>query len=119
MTFVLVTAQSYNMYFITNRFLTKFTKIMNLSVSLYLKMFINVTNKFLGYQYVSGYFRNMFLYTLLKIIWKIQVVKVGHFRLQGAALKSKIQGGPCLILNQHNKIAMYANLHVFIIDLNN
>ena len=55
--------QSYDIYAITNRFLTKSLKIINMAAILDLEIFTNVKNK-----YVSGYSQNGFLSTLLKII---------------------------------------------------
>ena len=47
----------------TNCFPTKSLKIMNMVAILDLKIFTNVINKCLDYEYVSGYFQNTFLPT--------------------------------------------------------
>ena len=66
---------------------------MNMAAILNLKIFINVINKYLDYQYVSGYFQNALLSTLFKIIWKMNIFSVGHFGLEISALMGKIHGG--------------------------
>ena len=60
MTLVLVT-QSYNICAITNCFHTKSLQIINMAAILDLKIFTNVINKHLNYEYVGGYFQNEFL----------------------------------------------------------
>ena len=78
-----------------------------------------MSNKYLDYQYVSGYFQNAFLSTLFKIIWKKYIFNVGHFGLEIAVLMGKIQGGSRLFCKQRTKINLYTNCHAFSIDLNN
>ena len=54
--------------FMTNRFPTKPLQIMNLAAILDLKIFTNIINECLDYQYFIGYFQNAFVSTLFKII---------------------------------------------------
>ena len=65
---LLLIIQSYDICAITNRFLTKSLKIMNIAAILDWKIFTNVMNKYVDYEYVSWYFTNAFLSTLFKII---------------------------------------------------
>ena len=64
---LLLITQSYNACSIANHFLTKSLKIINFAAILDLKIFTNVINKYLDYQYASGYFQNAFPSTLFKI----------------------------------------------------
>ena len=68
-------------------------QIMDMAAILDLKIFTYVINKHLNYEYVSGYFQNVFLSTLFKIIRKIYIFIVGHFGLQIAALMGKFPDG--------------------------
>ena len=54
--------------FMTNRFPTKSLQIVNLAAILDLKIFTNVINECLDYQYFIGYFQNAFVSNLFKII---------------------------------------------------
>ena len=58
--------QFYNLCSITKRFLIKSLQIMDLTAILDLKIFTNVVNKFLDYQYVSGNFEMDFYALYLK-----------------------------------------------------
>ena len=98
----------------TNRFPTKSLQIVNLAAILDLKIFTNVINEFLDYQYFIWYFQNAFVSTLFKIIWKIHIFNVGHFGLRIAALLGKIQGGSWSIWNRHTKIKINVMLLSFI-----
>ena len=71
----------------TNRFPTKSLQIVNLAAILDLKIFTNVINECLDFQYFTA-----FLSTLLKIYEKIHIFNVGNFGLRIAALLGKIQG---------------------------
>ena len=62
MTLLLIT-QPYKVCAVTNRFLTKSLNIINMAAILNVKIFTNVKNKCLDYEYVSGYFPNTFLST--------------------------------------------------------
>ena len=96
----------------TNSFPTRSLQIMNLAAILDLKIFTNIINECLDYQYFIGYFQNAFVSTLSKIIWKINIFNVGHFGLRIAALMGKIQGGSWSIWNQRAKITLCANFYV-------
>ena len=52
----------------TNHSPTKSLQIVNLAAILDLKIFTNVINECLDYQYFIGYFQNAFVSTLFKII---------------------------------------------------
>ena len=70
--YLLLITQSYNILCsITNRFLTLSLKIMTLAAIL--KIFTNITNIFLDYQYVSGYFQMRFYTLYLKLYAKFTV----------------------------------------------
>ena len=60
--------QPYNVCSITYRFLTKSLTIINMAAILDLKIFTNVINNYLNYQYATGYFQNAYLSTLSKTI---------------------------------------------------
>ena len=69
------------------------TKNMNMLAILDMEILSNFFDKYLNYEYVSGYFQNMFLSSLFNIIWKIYIFNVGHFGLHIAALMGKFTDG--------------------------
>ena len=74
-------------------FSCQITKNMNILSILDMELFTNFFDKYLNYEYVSGYFQNGFLSSLFNIILKIYIFNVGHFGLHIAALMGKFTDG--------------------------
>ena len=68
---LLLITQSYSICNITNCFLTKSLKIMNMAAIFDFKIFTNAIDKYLDYEYVSWYFKMRFYRLYLKSYEKI------------------------------------------------
>ena len=77
----------------TNRFPTKSLQIVNLAAILDLKIFTNVINECLDYQYFIGYFQNAFVSTFLKLSEKFTFSFV--VPMESVFLRSYLDAYPC------------------------